>query len=90
MFQETSRKTTVMVLTTTFKFALSTSFDPDVESEDDARLSVLYSIAQYLDGIIWMPSRMADAHGRTLFGAGGTDAEDPKAVWPRVLGEVSL
>jgi hypothetical protein len=33
---------------------------------------------------------MRDAQGRILFGAAGEENEDPNAVWPRVVGEMSI
>ena len=47
-------------------------------------------MAEILDGVLFTPSSLRDAHGRILFGAGGEDEEDPDAVWPRVAGEVPL
>jgi hypothetical protein len=51
---------------------------------------VLFAVAQFLDGVLFTPSSLRDARGRVLFGAGGEDEEDPAAVWPRVVGEVSI
>jgi hypothetical protein len=89
-FPDTDRKQRVLMLTTTFQFSLGTLFDPDFDPEGDPRLDVLFAVAEFLDGTLFTPSSLRDAHGRVLFGAGGEDEEDPDAVWPRVLGTVSL
>ena len=47
-------------------------------------------IAELLDGVLFTPSSLRDSGGRILFSAYGEEEEDPQAVWPRVLGEVSV
>jgi hypothetical protein len=89
-FPETERKQQVLTLTTSFRFSLATLFDPDFDPAGDPRLDILFAITEFLDGVLFTPSSLRDAQGRILFGAGGEDEEDPKAVWPRVLGEVSI
>jgi hypothetical protein len=89
-FPDTPAKERVMMLTTSFRFALGTLFEPDFDPEGDPRLDVLFSIAELLDGVLFTPSALRDAHGRILFGASGEEDEDPEAVWPRVVGEVSI
>jgi hypothetical protein len=89
-FPDTERKPRVITLTTTFQFSLGTLFDPDFDPEGDPRLDVLFAIAELLDGVLFTPSALRDAHGRILFGAGGEDEENPDAVWPRVLGNVPV
>jgi hypothetical protein len=89
-FPDTDRKQRVLMLTTTFRFSLGTLFDPDFDPEGDPRLDVVFAVAELLDGVLFTPSSLRDAHGRVLFGAGGQDEEDPEAVWPRVVGEVDL
>ena len=89
-FPNTDRKLLLLTLTTSFQFALGTLFEPDHESSDDPRLAILCDLAEALDGVLFTPSAMRDARGRILFGAGGADDEDPEAVWPRVMGAVSL
>ena len=42
----------------------------DVE-QGDPRLNVLFAIAELLDGVLFTPSSLRDAHGCILFGAGG-------------------
>ncbi|MHB1561762.1 MAG: DUF4272 domain-containing protein [Isosphaeraceae bacterium] len=88
-FPETDRKERVLMLTTTFRFSLGTLFDPDFDPDDDPRLDVLFAVAERLDGVLFTPSSLRDASGRILYGAGGEEDEDPDAVWPRVIGEVS-
>src|SRR5205807_801973 len=89
-FPDTPRKERVMLLTTTFRFSLGTIFEPDFDPTDDPRLSLLFEVAQLLDGVLFTPSSLRDARGRVLFGAGGQEEEDPQAEWPRVRGEVPV
>lgn len=89
-FPETERKSRALMLITTLRFSLGTLFEPDFDPEGDPRLQVLCSVAELLDAVLFTPSSLRDAQGRVLFGAGGEDDEDPDAVWPRVLGEVSV
>jgi hypothetical protein len=89
-FPETDRKERVMMLTTSFRFALGTLFDPDFDPEGDPRLDILFAVAEILDGVLFTPSALRDAHGRILFGSGGEEDEDPDAVWPRVHGAVPI
>jgi hypothetical protein len=83
-FPDTDRKPRVMMLTTSLRFSLGTLFEPDFDPEGDPRLDVLFSIAEFLDGVLFTPSELRDANGRILFGARGEEDEDPDAVWPRV------
>jgi hypothetical protein len=89
-FPDTDRKPQVMLLTTSLQFSLGTLFDPDFDPEGDPRLDVLFAVAELLDGVLFTPSSLWDAHGRVLFGSGGEDEEDPEAVWPQVAGEVPV
>jgi hypothetical protein len=89
-FPETDRKNLVMTLTTSFLFSLGTLFEPDFDPKGDERLDLLFAVAELLDGVLFTPSSLRDAHGRILFGCGGEEEEDPDAVFPRVLGEVSI
>jgi hypothetical protein len=89
-FPDTDNKQRVLMLTTSFRFSLGTLFDPDYDPEGDPRLEILSAVAELLDGVLFTPSALRDAHGRVLYGAGGAEAEDPDAVWPRVLGTVSI
>jgi hypothetical protein len=88
-FPDTARKPQVMMLTTSFHFSLGTLFDPDFGPEGDPRLDILFAVTELLDGVLFTASSLRDARGRILFGADGADDEDPEAVWPRVVGEVS-
>src|SRR5262249_12544785 len=89
-FPDTDRKEKVLLLTTSFCFSLGTLFDPDFDPEGDPRLDVLFAVTEFLDGVLFTPSSLRDAHGRILFGAGGEESEDPEAVWPKVRGSVSV
>jgi hypothetical protein len=89
-FPETDRKDRALMLTTTFTFSLGLLFDPDYDPEDDPRLDVVFAVAEFLDGVLFTPSAFRDARGRILYGAGGEDAEDPEAVWPRVIAAVKF
>ncbi len=89
-FPDTPRKQRILLLPSTFRFSLSTEFEPDFDPEGDPRLELLFEVTRLLDGVIFTPSGLRDANGRILFGAGGEDEEDPEAVWPRVYGEVSM
>src|SRR5579884_2817539 len=89
-FPDTDRKPRVMMLTTSLRFSLGTLFEPDFDPNGDPRLDILFAVAKQLDGVLFTPSSLRDAHGRILFGAGGEEEEDPDAVWPRVAGEVSI
>ena len=89
-FPESPAKARVMALTTTFRFSLGTVFEPDFDPAGDPRLDVLFAVAEVVDGVLFTPSGLRDAHGRILISADGPGAEDPDAVWPRVLGEVPM
>ena len=89
-FPQTDRKEAALMLTTTFKFSLGLVFDPDCDAEDDERLTILFSVAGLLDGVLFTPSAFRDACGRILYGAAGEDEEDTAAVWPRVIAEINL
>lgn len=87
-FPDTEGKTKALTLTTSLHFALGTLFEPECDVEGDPRINILCEVAELLDGVLFTPTALRDARGRILFGAG--DEEDPAAVWPRVIGEVSL
>lgn len=89
-FPDTDRKPRVMMLTTALRFSLGTLFDPDFDPHGDPRLDVLSAVAELLDGVLFTPSSLRDARGRILFAVGGKHEEDPDAVWPRVVAEVSV
>jgi hypothetical protein len=89
-FPDSGRKSRVLSLTTSFRFSLGTAFNPDLDAERDPRLDVLFAIAELLDGVLFTPSSLRDSRGRILFSASGEEEEDPQAVWPRVIGEVTL
>ena len=89
-FPDSPRKEQVMLLTDTFSFSLAAIFNPDFDPEGDPRLSLLYEVTQLLDGVLFTPSSLRDAHGRILFSSGGEEDEDPEAEWPKVRGQVSF
>jgi hypothetical protein len=88
-FPDTRRKPRVIKLVSNLRFALGALFNPDYDPEGDPRLDVLFAVAEHLDGVLFTPTSLRDAHGRILFGAGGEDEEDPNAAWPRDIGEPS-
>src|SRR5690606_7657833 len=90
MLPDSERKHRAIALTTSFKFSLGTLFKPEFDPTGDARLEILFALARELDGVLFTPSSLRDANGRILLSAGGEDDEDPEAVWPRVLAEVSV
>jgi hypothetical protein len=88
-FRETERKERALMLTTTFRFTLGFLYSPDFD-ENDPRFEFIFAIAELLDGVLFTPSGLRDAHGRILFDAGGEEFEDPDAVWPQVIFQVSM
>src|SRR4051794_2243779 len=66
-FPDTERKPMVMALPTSLRFSLGTLFEPDFAPEGDPRLSVLFEVAELLDGVLFTPSALRDAQGRILF-----------------------
>lgn len=89
-FPKSENKSRVLMLIGTFHFSLGTIFEPDFDPNGDPRLDLLLTITQALDGVLFTPSSLRDAHGRILLSAEGEENEDPDATWPRVLGEVSI
>ncbi|MGE3805411.1 MAG: DUF4272 domain-containing protein [Gemmataceae bacterium] len=87
-FPDSPGKERVMLLITTFQFSLGTLFEPDYDPEGDRRLDILFDITEFLDGVLFTPSSLRDAHGRILCSMDGEEEEDADAVWPRVQGEV--
>jgi hypothetical protein len=81
-FPEVPRKGEIVRMMHIFRFALSVP-QPDLNIDsDDERLTLLYAVCQHLDGVIFTPSSLRDAHGRMLIGAAGES--DPQAVLPWV------
>src|SRR5262249_38617990 len=73
----------ILRLIGTFRFALATSFEPDLFIDgDDDRLAYVFAVANHLDGVIFTPSSLRDASGRILIAAGGE--YDPNAVMPQM------
>jgi len=81
-FPEVPRKSEIIRMIRIFRFALSVP-QPDLNLDsDDERLALLDAACQHLDGVIFTPSSLRDAHGRLLIGAAGES--DPQAVLPRI------
>jgi hypothetical protein len=89
-FADVPRKAEILQAIGNFRFALSVpQHDLDIDS-DDSRLALLSMVCQNLDGVIFTPSSLRDAHGRVLIGGGGE--ADPQAVLPKLPpgeGEIS-
>ncbi len=81
-FPAGDRKPRLMATIGSLQFALATRFEPDFDPDGDDRLTVVFDIAEFLDGVLFTPSALRDAAGRILVGADGEYDED--AVWPRV------
>jgi hypothetical protein len=81
-FPEGERKPEILRLIGTFRFALATEWEPDLDSDGDERLSYLYAVARHLDGVLFTPSSLRDAEGRVLISADGEF--DPDAVLPKM------
>jgi hypothetical protein len=81
-FPEGGRKPEILRLIGTFRFALATEWEPDLESDGDTRLPYLLAVARHLDGALFTPSSLRDAEGRILISADGE--VDPEAVMPRL------
>src|SRR6266498_143611 len=54
-FPDTPRKESALMLTTTFRFSLATNFEPDFDPEGDPRLTLLYGVTRFLDGVLFTP-----------------------------------
>lgn len=87
-FPDSPRKPAALMLTTTFRFALATRFEPSYDAKGDPRLKVLFAVCKELDGVLFTPSSLRDSHGRILLSSGGPQNETPNAVWPKVVAEV--
>ena len=80
-FPDGPRKPDVLQLIQSFRFALATEFEPDLHLEsNDPRLQFLFAVTRQLDGVIFTPSGLWDASGRTLLNAEGRS--DANAVMP--------
>jgi hypothetical protein len=79
-FPDVPRKKEIVWMIGDFRFALAVP-QPDLNIDsDDERLALLYAVCQHLDGVVFTPSSLRDAHGRILIGAAGES--DPQAVLP--------
>lgn len=81
-FPEGSRKPDVLRLIGTFRFALATDWQPDLNADDDERLQFLFAVARHLDAALFTPSSLRDAEGRVLLSASGEC--DADAVMPKM------
>jgi hypothetical protein len=88
-FPESGRKQIAVALPTTFRYSIAAFLEPALAGGEDPRFGVLTAVARHLDGVLFTPAGLRDAHGRVLFSAGGEAYEDPNAVWPRVVAQVS-
>jgi hypothetical protein len=57
-------------------FALSFIFEPDGSGNDDPRYAVVFEMAQFLEGIVFLPACLLDAEGRILIAADGETDEN--------------
>ncbi|MGC4001956.1 MAG: DUF4272 domain-containing protein [Pirellulales bacterium] len=81
-FPDVPRKSEILDVIGSFRFALSVpQHDLNIES-DDERLALVYAVCRHLDGVVFTPSALRDAQGRILIEAGG--GYDPTAVLPSV------
>lgn len=79
---ESSNRAELMRLIGSFRFALAVPQDDlNIESNDE-RLTLLYSICQHLDGVLFTPTSFRDAQGRLLYSA--YEQFDPAAVMPKL------
>jgi hypothetical protein len=87
---DSGRKQIAVMLPTTFRYALSARLEPGLAPGADPRHDLITAVARHLDGVLFTPDGLRDAHGRILFGTGGEAHEDPKAAWPRVIAQVPV
>jgi hypothetical protein len=81
-FPEGGRKPDILRLIDTFRFALATDWEPDLDPDGDERLEYLFAVTRHLDGVLFTPSSLRDAEGRILIsGDGEFDAD---AVLPQM------
>ncbi|TWT29415.1 DUF4272 domain-containing protein [Blastopirellula retiformator] len=81
-FAEVPRMNEIMRMIGSFRFVLAVpQEDLDIWS-DDQRIPLLHSVCQEIDGVIFTPYGLIDAHGRTLIGEGGLF--DADAVLPSI------
>lgn len=81
-FPDVPRKSAILKCIEGFRFALATIWEPDMDTESDARIPYLFNVALRLDAVLFTPSLLIDARGRTLISLDGDfdeDAELPKS-----------
>ncbi len=81
-FPDNPRKIRALRLIGSFRFALATSWEPDLIAQGDARLPYLAAVVRHLDGALFTPSSLRDAEGLVLYGADGDFDED--ALFPNI------
>src|SRR5437764_4400496 len=81
-FPEGGRKPDILRLIGTFRFALATDWEPDLDPEGDERLPYLFAVTRHLDGVLFSPSSLRDAEDRILISADGEF--DADAVLPKM------
>lgn len=59
-------------------FALSFIFEPDSSGNDDPRYAVVFEMAHFLEGIVFLPGCLLDPEGRILLAVDGEADEDAK------------
>lgn len=81
-FPEGGHKPDVLRLIGSFRFALATDWEPDLDPDGDERLPYLFAVTRHLDGVLFTPSSLRNAEGRILISADGEF--DADAVLPRM------
>lgn len=81
-FPDVPRKPDIMRAIGAFRFALSLPQDDLNIESDDERLSFVYAVCKQIDGVVFTPSTLRDAQGRTLISSAGEF--DPQAVLPQM------
>jgi hypothetical protein len=89
-FPDVGRKPDILRLIGTFRFALATAWEPDLDPDGDERLPYLFAVTGHLDGVLFTPSSLRDAEGRILLSADGEcDADAVLPKMPAVVAPVA-
>lgn len=78
MFPDGPGKERALALIPQFRFALGFAESATLRP-DDPRMGLIQSLARLTDGVLFSPSGLRDASGRTLYGA---EPSNPNAEWP--------
>lgn len=81
-FPDAERRPALMRALGACRLALATEWSPERGPHGDVRLALLYAVAAALDGLLFSPSAVLDAQGRTLLDVEGH--ADPAAALPPV------